>query len=155
MGSATGNREFGRPAEATLAAMLVPSPADPVEAVEKELADRRLWASVWHEDDHAREVFAAYRRRSAQPQHAYDRQRGAATILGDREAALATITVPTRVVHGTADTLIRPPAGERTAAVIPGAEFVLLEGWGHDMAPGGWPILVPAIADHCHAVDRT
>ena len=154
MGSATGNLKFGRPAEATLAAMLVPSPADHIEAVEKELADRRLWASVWHEDDHAREVFTAYRQRAPQPQYANDRQRGAATILGDREAALATITVPTRVIHGTADTLIRPSAGERTAEVIPGAEFVLLEGWGHDMAPGGWPILVPAIAEHCLAADR-
>ncbi len=153
MGSSTGNREFGRPAESTLAAMLVPSPADPAEAIEKELADRRLWASVWHDDDHARAVFADYQRRSLQPQHAYDRQRGAAIINGDREAALATITVPTRVVHGSADTLITPAAGERTAAVIPGATFVLLEGWGHDMAPGAWPVIVPAIADHCHAVD--
>jgi len=154
MGSSTGNREFGRPAEATLAAMLVPSPADPDEAVAKDLADRRLWASVWHDDDHARKVFADYRARSPQPPHAYDRQRGAAARMGDREAALATIGVPTRVVHGSVDTLILPAAGERTAAVVPGADYVLLEGWGHDMAPGAWHLLVPAIADHCHAVDR-
>ncbi|MEC8947147.1 MAG: alpha/beta hydrolase [Actinomycetota bacterium] len=154
MGSTTGNREFGRPAEETLAAMLVPAPDDPDEAVAKSLADRRLWASVWHDDDHARAVFAAYQARSPQPRHAYDRQRGAAVSMGDREVALATITVPTRVVSGTADTLVLPAAGERTAAVIPGATFVLLDGWGHDMAPGAWPILVPAISEHCHAVDR-
>lgn len=155
LGSSTGNREFGRPAEATLAAMLVPSPADPAEAIEKQLADRRLWASVWHDDDHARSVFADYQQRSPQPQHAHDRQRGAAMLSGDREPQLAGITVPTRVVHGSADTLIPVAAGERTAEVIPGAAFVLLEGWGHDMAPGAWPIIVTAIADHCRAVDRT
>ena len=154
MGSTTGNREFGQPAEETLAAMLAPAPEDPDEAVAKDLADRRLWASVWHDDDHAREVFVDYRVRSSQPRHAYDRQRGAAVSMGDREAALATITVPTRVVSGTADTLVLPAAGERTAEVIPGATFVLLDGWGHDMAPGAWPILVPAISEHCHAVDR-
>ncbi|MDG2426989.1 MAG: alpha/beta fold hydrolase [Acidimicrobiales bacterium] len=153
MGSSTGNPEFGRPDGAVVAAMLAASPTDPVEAVEKELADRRLWASIWHDDEHARTVFAGYRKRSIQPRHAFERQWAAATSLGNREALLATIEVPTRVVHGSVDTLITASAGERTAVVVPGAEFVLLEGWGHDMAPGAWPVLVPAIVGHCHAVD--
>jgi pimeloyl-ACP methyl ester carboxylesterase len=153
MASNTGNRDFGRPSGTALEAMMAPAPADPAAAVEKELSDRRIWASIWHDDDHARAVFAAYAARSVQPRHAFDRQVAAVLAHGSREDRLATITVPTRVIHGTVDTLIAASGGERTAAVIPGADLVMVEGWGHDMAPGAWPQLIDAIVTHCHRAD--
>ena len=122
---------------------------------EKELADRRLWASIWHDDDHARFVFAAYAERSVQPRHAFDRQVAAALAHGNREERLATIVVPTLVLHGTADNLITLGGGQRTAEAIPGADLVVVEGWGHDLAPGAWPQLIEAISTHCHRVDGT
>jgi pimeloyl-ACP methyl ester carboxylesterase len=155
MGSATGSRDVGRPAPETSAAMLAEPPPDAEGALSKDLSNLRLWASDWHDEDHARAKYQAYRRRSVQPRHAYVRQWGAAQAAGNREAALATIRVPTRVIHGTRDTLILPSAGERTAEVIPGADLVLVEGWGHDVSPGGFEILVSAIVDHCHAVEAT
>ena len=45
----------------------------------------------------------------------------------------------------TADPLIDPSGGVATAEAIPGAELVLIEGWGHDLAPGVWPRLIEAI----------
>jgi len=42
--------------------------------------------------------------------------------------------------------------GERTAAIVPGADLVLIEGWGHDLPPGAWPQLIGAISTHCLAV---
>jgi len=153
MASNTGNRDFGRPSGTALEAMMAPAPSDPAAAIQKELSDRRIWASIWHDDDHARAVFAAYAARSVQPRHAFDRQVAAVRAFGNREERLATITVPTRVIHGTVDTLIAPSGGERTAAVIPGADLVMAEGWGHDMAPGAWPQLIDAIATHCHRAD--
>ena len=155
MASNTGNRDFGRPSGPTLQAMLAPAPDDPDAAVEKELTDRRLWASVWHDDDHARAVFTAYAERSVQPRHAFERQITAAMAHGNREDRLATITVPTLVVHGTADTLVTLSGGQRTAEVIPGADLMVIEGWGHDMAPGAWPCLIDVISTHCHGVDST
>ncbi len=32
---------------------------------------------------------------------------------------------------------------------------MVVEGWGHDMAPGAWPHLIDAISTHCHRVDST
>ena len=59
-----------------------------------------------------------------------------------------TISSPTRVMHGTADTLIDVSGGERTAAVIPNADLVLIDGWGHDLPPGSWPQVTQAIVEH-------
>ena len=155
MASSTGDRRFGRPTDTALEALVAPAPEDPVLAVEKDLADRRLWASVWHDDDHARAVFAAYADRKVQSRSAWERQARASFEQGSREDLLATIEVPTLVLHGTADTLITLGGGRRTAEVIPGAELVVVKGWGHDMAPGAWPQLIDAISTHCHRVDGT
>jgi len=46
-------------------------------------------------------------------------------------AALARLTVPTLVMHGKADGVIRPAEGERTAKAIPGATLILYDGVGH------------------------
>jgi pimeloyl-ACP methyl ester carboxylesterase len=73
------------------------------------------------------------------------RQLVAISASGSRSAALATLAVPTLVIHGTEDTLIRPTGGERTAAVIPGAELVMVEGMGHDLAAPLWPRIVDAV----------
>jgi pimeloyl-ACP methyl ester carboxylesterase len=54
---------------------------------------------------------------------------------GSRVARLRTITAPTLVIHGTKDPLVPIAAGRDTAASIPGAKFVAIEGMGHDFAP--------------------
>ena len=41
--------------------------------------------------------------------------------------------MPTVVIHGAEDGLIGASGGEATAAAIPGAELVLIEGMGHDL----------------------
>ena len=62
------------------------------------------------------------------------RQLVAIMSSGSRSVDLAALDVPTVVVHGTADTLVQPTGGERTAEVIPDAKFVVIEGMGHDLA---------------------
>ena len=44
---------------------------------------------------------------------------------------LASLAIPTLVIHGTADDVIRHQAGERLAASIPGARLELWDGVGH------------------------
>ena len=56
--------------------------------------------------------------------------------------------VPTLVLHGTVDPLIRPAGGRATARAIPGAKLRLIEGMGHDMPPGAHSIIADAIAAH-------
>ena len=61
------------------------------------------------------------------------RQAVATVASGDRTERLRALDVPTLVLHGLADTLIDPSGGRATAAAIPGAELVLIEGMGHDI----------------------
>ncbi|MFP2924297.1 alpha/beta fold hydrolase [Pyxidicoccus sp. 3LG] len=72
------------------------------------------------------------------------RQAVATVASGDRTKLLRTLDVPTLVLHGLADTLCDPSGGRATAAAIPGAELVLIEGMGHNLPPGLWE----RIADH-------
>jgi len=76
------------------------------------------------------------------------RQAVATVASGDRTRLLRTLDVPTLVLHGLADTLCDPSGGRATAAAIPGAELVLIEGMGHNLPPGLWERL----ADHIAAV---
>lgn len=54
-----------------------------------------------------------------------------AAMVHDTTARLAGVTVPTLVVHGTADDIIKVEAGQRLASAIPGARLELMEGVGH------------------------
>lgn len=79
------------------------------------------------------------------------RQLVAIIASGDRRALLATIAVPTLVIHGADDPLVPVEAGRDTARHIAGARLMVIPGMGHDFAPGLQPILVEAIAAHCRA----
>jgi proline iminopeptidase len=77
------------------------------------------------------------------------RQLVAIIASGDRRKLLRKITAPTLVIHGTADPLVPVEGGRDTARHIAGARLMLIDGMGHDLAPGLQPILVEAIAAHC------
>lgn len=47
---------------------------------------------------------------------------------------LGSVTQPTLVLHGEADPLVRPEAGQDIARRIPGALYKSFPGWGHDLA---------------------
>ena len=74
------------------------------------------------------------------------RQLAAILAGGDRSRELATITVPTVVIHGTRDRMVPPSGGRATAQAIPGARLLMIEGMGHDLPRGAWPQIVDAIA---------
>ena len=77
------------------------------------------------------------------------RQIAAIMTQTDRKKALAAVTVPTLVIHGTDDPVVPMEAGKDTAEAIPGARLMLIEGMGHDLPHGGaWPRIVEAIAAH-------
>jgi pimeloyl-ACP methyl ester carboxylesterase len=85
-------------------------------------------------------------------QRAYDpsgtaRQLVAVAMAGDRRQRLATIKVPTLVIHGADDPLVHPACGEETAFSIPDAEFMLIDGMGHYLPSA----LYRAVAE---AIDR-
>ncbi len=146
IGSSTGNPNLppGRP-EVFQALLAPPAPADQPEAVvERGLETWRALAGPDYRvpENQRREWLLRDFHRSYYPS-GFARQLYAIVAHGDRREGLRNLDVPTVVLHGTADPLIRKEAGEDTAATIPDAELRLVEGWGHNL-----PLeIVPTVAD--------
>ena len=75
------------------------------------------------------------------------RQLVAVVASGDRTASLSKVSTPSLVIHGVDDPLVPVEAGKATAAAVPGASLLLVEGMGHDMPPQVWPRIVDAISE--------
>jgi pimeloyl-ACP methyl ester carboxylesterase len=73
------------------------------------------------------------------------RQMHAVTASGDRTAALRRLNVPTVVIHGDSDPLVRPGGARATARAIPGSHLSMIEGMGHDLPRELWPTFVEEI----------
>jgi pimeloyl-ACP methyl ester carboxylesterase len=76
------------------------------------------------------------------------RQLLAVIASGDRSAQLRTISRPTLIVHGAADPLVPMKHGVDCARKIPGARLEIIQGMGHDLAPGLLPRLLQILLDH-------
>jgi pimeloyl-ACP methyl ester carboxylesterase len=76
------------------------------------------------------------------------RQLRAILASGSRKQRLHAVTAPTLVIHGTVDPLVHPFAGKDTAASIPGAKLMMVEGMGHATPVEMWPEIVGAISAH-------
>ena len=76
------------------------------------------------------------------------RQLAAILASGDRTSMMRRIGVPTLVIHGDADPLVRPSGGRATAKAISGATLLEIPGMGHDLPREAWPQIVDAIAEN-------
>jgi pimeloyl-ACP methyl ester carboxylesterase len=63
------------------------------------------------------------------------RQMVAILTQPNRAPKLRALKVPALVVHGLADKMVHVSGGRATAAAIPGAELLLIDGMGHDLPP--------------------
>lgn len=73
------------------------------------------------------------------------RQMLAVLTQKNRASRLRGVTVPTLVIHGVADKMVHASGGRATAAAVPGAELLLIEGMGHDLPPALFSTFVDAI----------
>lgn len=78
------------------------------------------------------------------------RQLAATRANGNRKPRLASITVPTLVIHGAEDPLVRVEGGYDTADAIPGSTLLIIDGMGHSLPPETWPQIVDAITDNAN-----
>ena len=134
-----------------IAAFAAPPATTREEAAANQLAGIRAWGSPAYYDE-ARitaDAYAAYDRCWDPGGRA--RQTAAIGASPDRTEALRSLTVPSLVVHGTADRLVDPEGGRATAAAIPGARLEMVEGMGHDYPPQVWPTMVELITTHAHS----
>lgn len=101
-----------------------------------------------YDDQWLREFIAQTYDRSFYPQGGV-RQLVAILTQKNRRSALASLSVPTLVIHGSEDPLVQVECGRNTAAAIPGAELMIIDGMGHDIPHGGaWPQIMDAVKDH-------
>ncbi|XVU28124.1 alpha/beta fold hydrolase [Actinoplanes sp. CA-054009] len=144
MMSSTGEPGVGQSTPQAQQVLFAPRPADRdgyIASAEREL----VWASRRYGDAAAlRELAAASYDRSYYPA-GIARQLGAMILDGSRAADLATLQVPTLVIHGLDDTLIDPSGGRRTAELVPGAKLMLVPDMGHDRPRQLWADLVTAL----------
>ncbi len=144
--STTGAADVGQPLPEAAAQLLRASPADREAAIAMSLDISRVIGSPGFSLDAEREARMAG--------EAYDRShdpagvaRQLAAVLAspDRTAGLASVAVPTLVVHGREDPLITPSGGRATADAIPGAELMMIEGVGHSIPDQLWDKIVVGV----------
>jgi pimeloyl-ACP methyl ester carboxylesterase len=145
--SNTGEPEYGGSTPEAMARLTAPPSTDRESFVERHIAGLRVWGSPELADE------ARWRRDA---ERAFDRsftpdgvgrQFFAIGASGPRADRLREVRVPTLVIHGDRDTLIDQSGGRRTAELVPGARFELIEGMGHDYPPQLWPQLTQLIGD--------
>lgn len=120
-------------------------PIDADDFVAKAMAGARLFGSVPEIFDEAEHL----RRNTEMSVRNFDslgqnRQLMAVFASDSRAESLRALSVPTLVIHGTADKLLNISGGRHTAECIPGAQFIELEGMGHDLPSPLWPQIVEA-----------
>ncbi|MEM1119935.1 MAG: alpha/beta hydrolase [Bacteroidota bacterium] len=73
---------------------------------------------------------------------------------GSRYEELGNIMVPTLVIHGTTDPLIKFEHAEKYSAMIPEAKTLFIDGMGHDLPPKHVPSMMKAITANFERADR-
>lgn len=136
--STTGDPDVGHPSAEAKKLLLTPGSTNRDDAIAAHLEGQRVWGSPGLvEWDVQREIAGLAFDRACRPLGTA-RQFQAARRDGSRSERLEGVSVPFMVVHGTADTLIDISGGRRTAEVVPRAEFVAIDGMGHDHPKGLW-----------------
>jgi pimeloyl-ACP methyl ester carboxylesterase len=153
--STTGNPELPPPTPEALGILLTPPPEEREANIKHTMKLFRAIAGLgfpFDEEWHRKLAAQAYDRAFYLPGVA--RQFVAIWTQKNRKPALASVSVPTLVIHGTDDPLVPVEGGKDTAEAVPEAELKIIEGMGHDLPHrGAWPQIIDAIVDHTHKVD--
>jgi pimeloyl-ACP methyl ester carboxylesterase len=146
--SHTGEPEYGASDPEALEQLTAPPATDRESAIQRWIDGLKIWGSPEFADEArwTKDAELAFER-------CFDpagttRQFMAIRASGNRVDGLRALAVPTLVIHGSKDTLIPPDGGIRTAELIPGARFELIEGMGHDYPPQLWERWVDLVARH-------
>lgn len=144
--STTGDRSVGGATEAAQGVLYAPPAQDRDGAIARQLETSRVIGSPGFPfDEEAVRARAALAYDRAHDPAGVARQMAAIVTSPDRTADLGRVTVPTLVIHGSEDALVNVSGGRATAAAVPGAELVVIEGMGHDLPRPLWDELTDRI----------
>ena len=149
--STTGNPKVPPPTREAAAMLMAPPPQTRDEYIARFAQNWKLLRAGSFPDDEALDRSRAERcwDRGLNPA-GVGRQLRAILASGSRKERLRNVTAPTLVIHGTVDPLVHPMGGQDTAASIPGAKLMMVEGMGHAIPVPTWPQIIGAIDKHAH-----
>jgi len=149
--STTGNPKVPQPTREATAVLMAPPPTTKEEYFERFAQTWKILRAGSFPQDEALDRTRAERtyERGLNPA-GVGRQLRAILASGSRKERLASVKAPTLVIHGTVDPLVRPEGGMDTAASIPGAELLMVEGMGHALPIPMWSQIIDAIDKHAH-----
>jgi pimeloyl-ACP methyl ester carboxylesterase len=144
--STTGERELPGATPEAQAILLERPPVDRATYVDRALRVYRVIGSPGFPRDEARiqRIAELAFDRCFYPV-GFARQLVCVLASGGRKKKLAGVRCPTLVLHGGADPLVPIACGKDTADSISGAEFVVIEGMGHELPPGAWARIIDAL----------
>jgi pimeloyl-ACP methyl ester carboxylesterase len=146
--STTGNRRVGRPKLRILGLLMRQAPRERDAYIERFVRVFRAIGSPRYPlaEERMRELAAATYDRDHEGAGT-GRQLGAIMASGDRTPRLRSLALPATVIHGRADPLVPFRGGRATAAAIPDARLIAVDGMGHDLPEQVWPQLVDAVVE--------
>jgi pimeloyl-ACP methyl ester carboxylesterase len=147
--STTGNPRIPPPTREMAAMLMAPPPRTKEEYVERFARTWKMLRAGSFPEDEARDRALAERCFARGLNAAgVGRQLRAILASGSRKARLRAVKAPTLVIHGTADPLVHPAGGRDTAASIPDAKLLMIDGMGHALPIRMRPQIIDAIAAH-------
>jgi pimeloyl-ACP methyl ester carboxylesterase len=149
--STTGNPKVPPPTREAAAMLMAPPPTTKDEYLERFAQTWKILRVGSFPEDEKLDRSRAERsyERGLNPL-GVGRQLRAILASGSRKQRLSVVKAPTLVIHGTVDPLVRPEGGKDTAASIPGAKLLMIDGMGHALPLPMWPQIIDAIDKHAH-----
>ncbi|MGY4161760.1 MULTISPECIES: alpha/beta fold hydrolase [unclassified Bradyrhizobium] len=149
--STTGNPKIPGPTREATAVLMAPPPKSKEEYFVRFGQTWKVLRNGLFPEDEALDAERARRtfERGLNPE-GVGRQLRAILASGSRKERLRSVKAPTLVIHGTVDPLVHPEGGRDTAASIPGARLLMIEGMGHALPIPMWPEIIDAIDKHAH-----
>jgi pimeloyl-ACP methyl ester carboxylesterase len=153
--SHTGNPELPQPKPEAMKFLLTPPPEERETNIEYTVEFFRTIAGPGFpfDEDWHNAIAAQLYDRAFYPAGA---ARQFMAILGqsNRKRGLASVLVPTLVIHGADDPLVPVEGGKDTAEAVPEAQLIIIDGMGHDLPHGGaWPQIRDIIVSHTQKVN--
>jgi pimeloyl-ACP methyl ester carboxylesterase len=147
--STTGDKTLPPPTPEALTILLTPKPIDKKGFVESFVETWRVLNGDTFAVDE--KLVRGYAQKSFERGLSPDgvaRQIAAVEASGSRKDALAGLSVPLQVIHGSADPLLPVACGMATAEAVPGSKLKIIEGMGHALPVDVWPEIIDAIVAH-------
>ena len=145
--STTGSRKVGQPTKRLIAKFVCRKPGTRATAIDDAVETFRDVCGPTFDETEFRELAKASTERSFRP-NGTARQMAAILVSGGRTDELARLDVPTLVVHGLLDPLVRPTGGIATADAVPGSRLLMFNDMAHDLPRTRWVEMADAISQN-------